>query len=266
VKSSKKNKTPVLQLVKVSKTYQVGSQTIRALRKVDFTVNKGEFISIMGPSGSGKSTFLQVASILAEASSGQIFIQGKDVTEYDEVERAKLRNKEIGFVFQKFNLLSKTSALDNVALPLLYAGIKESERKKRAAAVLEKLGLADRLNNTPAQLSGGQQQRVAIARALVNEPSIIFADEPTGNLDSKSGEEVEKILKKLSREGKTIIMVTHEAYIAELAQRQVVIKDGEIISDTLNGSQTEYTSEAVEEEDYPKKKINYTKRKRKKKK
>lgn len=227
-KSSKK--IPVLELRKVSKTYQIGTQTIHALKDFSLKVYPGEFLSVMGPSGAGKSTFLQVASILSAPSSGHILINGKDTFDYNEIERAHLRNREIGFIFQKFNLLAKTSALENVALPLLYADYDETTRLEMATAMLKKLGLEDRLDNTPAQLSGGQQQRVAIARALVNQPSIIFADEPTGNLDSKSGHEVEKILKKLNDEGKTIIMVTHEKRIADIAKRHIIVRDGEIIS------------------------------------
>ncbi len=221
----------LLKLKNVCKHYHLGGETIKALNKVSVGVDTGEFVSVMGPSGSGKSTFLQIASMLASPSQGQIFLKEKDVTTYNEVERARLRNKEIGFVFQSFNLLARTSALDNVALPLLYAGVSESERKKRATAMLEKVGLGDRLANTPAQLSGGQQQRVAIARALINEPSIVFADEPTGNLDSKSGEDVKKFLTDLHQEGKTIIMVTHEADDAAVAKRLILLKDGNIVDD-----------------------------------
>jgi putative ABC transport system ATP-binding protein len=222
----------ILRLSNVSKNYQLGDNLIKALNDVTVEINNNDFISIMGPSGSGKSTFLQVASILAEPTNGQIFLKNKDVTSYNEIERAKLRNKEIGFVFQQFNLLARTSALDNVALPLVYAGVKPAEQLKRAKEILTKVGLEDRLDNTPAQLSGGQQQRVAIARALINDPSIIFADEPTGNLDSKSGEEIMKILKDLHKEGKTIVMVTHEEEIAAFAKRQIVFRDGKIIKDT----------------------------------
>lgn len=222
------NKPVVLELKDVVKEYTLGTQKIKALDGVSLKVKAGDFLSVMGPSGSGKSTFLQVASILASPTSGQIIINGKNTSSYDEVERAHLRNKEIGFVFQNFNLLAKTSALENVALPLIYAGIDEGTRLKMAKVMLEKLGLGDRLNNTPAQLSGGQQQRVAIARALINNPSIIFADEPTGNLDSKSGKEVEKILKELNQDGKTIIMVTHEHDVAKIAHSSIEIHDGKI--------------------------------------
>ncbi len=221
----------ILQLKNVSKYYRLGDTLIRALDHVDFSIKAGEFVAIMGPSGSGKSTFLQVASMLATPSKGQVFLNGQDVTTYNEVERARLRNKEIGFIFQSFNLLARTSALDNVSLPLIYAKVKQSERKRRSREVLERLGLGDRLHNTPAQLSGGQQQRVAVARALVNDPLIIFADEPTGNLDSKAGEEIEKILIELHQGGRTIIMVTHEEEIAAIAERLIHFKDGKIVSD-----------------------------------
>ncbi|NCN45637.1 MAG: macrolide ABC transporter ATP-binding protein [Candidatus Pacebacteria bacterium CG10_big_fil_rev_8_21_14_0_10_36_11] len=218
----------MLELQDVTKEYLIGSQKIHALNGISLKVREGDFLSVMGPSGSGKSTFLQVASILATVSSGKILINGKDTSKYDEVARAHLRNKEIGFIFQNFNLLPKTSALENVALPLVYAGIDEATRLEMAKDMLEKVGLGDRLHNTPAQLSGGQQQRVAVARALINNPAIIFADEPTGNLDSKSGKEVEKILGKLSKEGKTIIMVTHEPTIAKIATSHIEIHDGKI--------------------------------------
>lgn len=227
-KNSKKN---ILELKKVSKVYQIGEQTIKALDEIDFVLKQGSFVAIMGPSGSGKSTFLQVSSMLSTPTHGHILLKDEDVTSYDEVERAKLRNKEIGFIFQKFNLLSRTSALDNVALPLIYGGVPEAERRERAKKMLNLVGLEDRLHNKPNQLSGGQQQRVAIARALVNEPSIIFADEPTGNLDSKSGTEIRKILTDLHKQGKTIIMVTHEKGLAQIADWQVCLKDGKIIKD-----------------------------------
>jgi ABC-type lipoprotein export system ATPase subunit len=224
----------ILELQHVSKLYQMGDSIIRALDDVSLTVHAGEFVAIMGHSGSGKSTFLQVASMLAQPSSGKILLREKDVTTYNEVERARLRNKEIGFVFQQFNLLARTSAIDNVALPLVYAKVPEKERIARAKVMLEKVGLGDRLQNTPAQLSGGQQQRVAIARALINDPSIIFADEPTGNLDTKSGEDIKRFLQDLHAENRTIIMVTHEEDVAAVAERLVVFRDGRIISDGKN--------------------------------
>ncbi len=224
----------ILELENVSKHYQMGDTIIRALDGVNLKVNAGEFVAIMGHSGSGKSTFLQVASMLAQPSSGKILLREKDVTLYNEVERARLRNKEIGFVFQQFNLLPRTSALDNVALPLVYAKIPENERRERAKKMLEKVGLGDRLQNTPAQLSGGQQQRVAIARALINDPTIIFADEPTGNLDTKSGEDIKRFLQELHNENRTIIMVTHEEDVAAIAQRLVVFRDGKVVSDGKN--------------------------------
>lgn len=225
----------LLSLKNVSKTYQIGEVSIHALREVSLQVDEGEFVAVMGPSGSGKSTFLQIASMLNDASSGEIRLKDKQVQHYNEVEQARLRNQEIGFVFQQFNLLPRTSAIDNVALPLLYANVSMSERRQRAITLLEKVGLGTRLVNTPSQLSGGQQQRVAIARALINNPSVIFADEPTGNLDSKSGEEIKEILTNLNKEGKTIIMVTHEEDVAAIAKRLIFFQDGEIFYDQKYG-------------------------------
>ncbi len=223
----------MLNLKRVSKNYKIGDTVINALDHVSLKVEEKEFVAIMGPSGSGKSTFLQVASMLAEPSAGEIFLNGVEVSSYNEIQRARLRNKQIGFIFQSFNLLARTSALENVMMPLFYAGIKTDSNyaMDKAKEMLERVGLGDRLYNTPAQLSGGQQQRVAIARALINDPTLIFADEPTGNLDSKSGEDIKKILKELNKEGKTIIMVTHEEDVAEIAKRQIVFKDGKVLSD-----------------------------------
>jgi len=225
----------LLALKNVSKVYKLGEQEIRALNEVTLNIEEGEFVAVMGPSGSGKSTFLQVAGLLSTAEEGSIFLKEKNVTKYSEVELAHLRNKEIGFIFQQFNLLARTSALENVALPLVYAGVGAAERRARAIEMLGKVGLQDRMNNTPAQLSGGQQQRVAIARALINEPSIIFADEPTGNLDSKSGDDIKNLLQDLYKEGKTIVMVTHEAEIAQIAKRLILFHDGELIYDEKFG-------------------------------
>lgn len=224
----------LLRLNKVSKNYKIGDTVIRALDKISLQVKEKEFVAVMGPSGSGKSTFLQVASMLAEPSDGEIFLNDIDVSAYDEIQRAHLRNKQIGFIFQSFNLLARTSALDNVLLPMFYAGEKiDSYRvKQKAKDMLDRVGLGNRLHNTPAQLSGGQQQRVAIARALINDPSLIFADEPTGNLDSKSGEDIKKILKDLNQEGKTIIMVTHEEDVAAIAKRRICFKDGKLMNDS----------------------------------
>ena len=232
---SRNQTQPLLELKNVARHYTVGDTVIKALDGVSVAVQTGEFIAVMGPSGSGKSTFLQIASMLATPSSGAIFLKGRDVTAYNEIERARLRNKEIGFVFQQFNLLPRTSALDNVKLPLVYARVAEKEQTERAKAMLEKVGLSDRMKNSPAQLSGGQQQRVAIARALINDPSIIFADEPTGNLDTKSGHDIIALLKELHRAGTTIIMVTHEEDIAAVAKRQIRFVDGKITSDSQKG-------------------------------
>ena len=245
----------LLKLELVSKHYSLGDTLTKALNKVSFEVQTGEFIAIMGPSGSGKSTFLQVASMLSEPTKGKIILKDKDVTAYNEIERAHLRNKEIGFIFQQFNLLPRTSAIDNVALPLVYANVSQSQQVKRAKEILEKVGLGDKLDNTPAQLSGGQQQRVAIARALINDPAIIFADEPTGNLDTVSGDEIMDMLKTLHKEGKTIIMVTHEEEIAAFAQRQIKFKDGQIISDTGRKNKNKKIVKKV-----PPKKINKPKK------
>lgn len=219
----------VVKLTKVNKVYQTGDVTFQALKSINLSVKQGEFVAIIGSSGSGKSTLMHIIGLLDHPTSGSYELDGEDVSHIPEEVLASIRNKKIGFVFQAFNLLSRTSALDNVALPLVYAGVPVAERRKRAQAMLEQVGLGQKINSHPNQLSGGQQQRVAIARALVTNPQILLADEPTGNLDSKSGNEVMDIFKKLHKEGKTIIMITHEADIAENAKRIIKIKDGEMI-------------------------------------
>lgn len=222
----------LLELNSVVKRYRLGDEDISALDGVSLQVKQGEFVAIMGPSGAGKSTLLHVCSLLDNPTSGSIKLNGKDVSSEPEKRLARIRNKEIGFIFQQFNLLPKTSAVDNVALPLVYAGLPEGVRRARATAMLQRVGLGERLENTRAQLSGGQQQRVAIARALVNEPSLIFADEPTGNLDSKSGSEIMQLLSQIHQDGGTVILVTHELDVADYAQRLIQVRDGRIVSDT----------------------------------
>lgn len=242
--SSKKDKNLplVLKLNQVSKIYQTGDKPFYALKNINLNIKPGEFIAITGASGSGKSTLMHIIGLLDNASSGQIILDGQDISHLKENQLAGLRNQKIGFIFQQFNLLARTSALDNVGLPLLYAKVSQEDRVKRSKAMLEKVGLGDRLQNTPAQLSGGQQQRVAIARALVNDPDLIFADEPTGNLDSKSGDDIKKLLSDLHKEGRTIIMVTHEDDVAEIANRLIVFHDGEVISDTKQKSKKKKTT------------------------
>lgn len=230
-KVKKNDAKAVLQLQEVFKSYQVGEQSIKALNGVNFEVKKGEYVAIMGSSGAGKSTLLHVASLLDNPSSGRVLLHEQDVSNYDEAQLAHARNREIGFIFQQFNLLAKVSALENVALPLVYAGVAKDTRIKKAKQMLQKVGLGERMYNSRNQLSGGQQQRVAIARALINDPSIVFADEPTGNLDSQSGEEIMAMIDQLHQEGRTIVMVTHEHDIAAFAQRLITMKDGKITSD-----------------------------------
>jgi putative ABC transport system ATP-binding protein len=225
----------VIKIENATKTYQMGEVNVHALRGVNLNINKGDFVAIVGPSGSGKSTLMHIIGLLDRPTSGYVYLEGKDVSELSQDERAVLRNKHIGFVFQQFNLLSRTSALENVALPLLYSGIKREEREKRAVKILESVGLGERLDHTSTQLSGGQQQRVAIARALINNPALVLADEPTGNLDSKSGKEIMKLLSDLNNKGNTIVLVTHELDIAKGTKRIVEIMDGKIVKDELNG-------------------------------
>ena len=224
----------MIQVEDVHKSYDLGETFVHALRGVSFSIKVGEFVSIMGPSGSGKSTLMNIVGCLDTPSKGTYFLNDRNVGNLDEEQLAGIRNEEIGFVFQKFHLLPRSSALENVALPLKYASVKQSERLTRAEEVLDKVGLSNRLTHKPTELSGGEQQRVAIARALVNSPSILFADEPTGNLDSKTGHQVLEIFKDLNKRGQTIVVITHEREIAEQSQRTITIKDGEIGSDLIN--------------------------------
>ena len=221
----------IINVKNIKKAYTVGTQEVHALRGIDLSVEKGEFMAIMGPSGSGKTTLMNIIGCLDTPTSGTYELNGTSVSSLEDDELANIRNKEIGFVFQSFNLLAKNSTLDNVMLPLKYAGLNKREAIMKAREVIEKVGLIDRLDHTPAELSGGQQQRVAIARALVNNPSIIFADEPTGNLDSKTGDEVMGLFKELNSNGQTIILITHEDSIAQQSNRVITIMDGLIKSD-----------------------------------
>lgn len=224
-------KKKVIEITDLTKVYQMGETKVHALAGVTFDVKENEYIAIMGPSGSGKSTLMNMIGCLDTPTSGDYILNGNNVSTMDDAELAEIRNREIGFVFQTFNLLPRTSCLANVELPLIYAGVKSSERKERAVDVLTKVGLGDRVDHKPNELSGGQRQRVAIARALVNGPSILLADEPTGNLDTKTGEEIMQLFEELHRLGNTIILVTHENEIAEHARRIVRLRDGLIESD-----------------------------------
>jgi len=228
----------VIQTSDISKIYQMGSETIRALKSVTIDIKQGEYVSFMGPSGSGKSTLMNMIGCLDTPSGGSYILNGQDVSDMTENELAEVRNKEIGFVFQTFNLLPRASSLENVALPLIYAGYSKSEREDRAQAALAGVGLGDRSFHKPNELSGGQRQRVAIARALVNDPSIILADEPTGNLDSKTSYDIMDLFKDLHDKGNTIIMVTHEDDIAEYSHRIVRLRDGLVETDKVNPNPT----------------------------
>ena len=228
----------VIDIQGITKTYVNGKLSVPVLDGIDLQVNKGEFVSIMGPSGSGKSTFMNILGCLDRPTTGSYRLNGDEVATLSDDELAFVRNKQIGFVFQSFNLLTKLTAVENVALPMIYAGMDKKTRNERAAALLSSVGLGDRMDHLPSELSGGQRQRVAIARALANNPAIIMADEPTGNLDSKSTIDVMNIFRGLYDEGRTIILVTHEPEIATYASRNVVLRDGLIVEDSQNHNMT----------------------------
>jgi len=224
----------IIRLIDITRTYKVGTELVRALRTVSLSIYKNEFVALMGPSGSGKSTLMNLLGCLDTPTSGQYFLNGIDVSKLDDNELARIRNKEIGFVFQTFNLLPRSTALDNVILPQVYAGVSKIVRTQRANEVIASVGLSDRAHHKPNELSGGQRQRVAIARALVNNPSIILADEPTGNLDSTTSQEIMGVLVEIHRAGNTIILVTHEEDIARYAHRIIRLMDGQVSDDYVN--------------------------------
>lgn len=222
----------VINIQKIGKTYRIGTQEVNALLSVDLQINKGEYVALMGPSGSGKSTLMNILGCLDTPSRGSYKLNGTDVSNMSDNELAEIRNKEIGFIFQTFNLLARNTSLDNVALPLVYAGVGKKERSEKAENALASVGLRDRMEHKPNELSGGQRQRVAIARALVNQPAIILADEPTGNLDTKTSHEIMDLLEEIHQKGNTVIIVTHEEDIAKRAKRIVRLRDGVIESDS----------------------------------
>ena len=223
----------MIQVKDILKTYTTGSETLVALDTISLEIMSGEFTAIMGPSGSGKSTLMNILGLLDRFDSGTYILNGQNVSDLTDNESAKVRNKEIGFVFQSFNLMPRMSVLENVALPLVYAGVKPKERKERALAALERVGLSNRVKHKPNEISGGQKQRVAIARAIVNEPSVLMADEPTGNLDSKTTVDIMRIFQELNAEGTTIVMVTHEPEVALYTKRIVTFRDGALVNDQL---------------------------------
>jgi putative ABC transport system ATP-binding protein len=227
-------KSEVIKLIDIHRNFKVGTEIVRALRGIHLSINKNEFVALMGPSGSGKSTLMNLLGCLDTPTSGQYFLNGQDVSKLDDNSLAEIRNKEIGFVFQTFNLLPRSTALENVILPLIYAGFNKVRRMERALEVLEDVQLTDRMRHRPNELSGGQRQRVAIARALVNNPSIILADEPTGNLDSKTSIEIMGLLETIHKAGNTIIVVTHEEDIARHTHRIIRLIDGKVASDEIN--------------------------------
>lgn len=223
---------PVIELRNIKRTFRIGDVEVNALRGIDLVINKGEYVALMGPSGSGKSTLMNILGCLDTPSSGTYILNQQDVSNLTDNELAEIRNREIGFVFQTFNLLARSTALDNVALPLVYAGLGKKERIEKAEAVLQSVNLADRMHHKPNELSGGQRQRVAIARALINNPSLILADEPTGNLDTKTSYEIMALMEEIHQKGNTVVVVTHEEDIARRAKRIVRLRDGLIESDT----------------------------------
>lgn len=227
---------PLIKLTNIKRDFILGSEKVYVLKGINLEIEKGEYVALMGPSGSGKSTLMNLLGCLDTPTSGQYILNGKDVSQMHDDELADIRNKEIGFVFQTFNLLPRTTALANVALPMVYAGYSKPERNARATEVLQQVNLADRMDHQPNQLSGGQRQRVAIARALVNKPSIILADEPTGNLDSKTSVEIMALFGEIHQNGNTVILVTHEEDIARYAHRVIRLRDGMIESDTKNAN------------------------------
>ena len=224
----------VIRVTGLQRSYVMGAETVHALRGVDVEIRRNEYVAIMGPSGSGKSTLMNLIGCLDTPTGGEYWLNGQEVSRMSDDALARVRNKEIGFVFQTFNLLPRATALQNVELPLVYAGVPAAERRRKAAAALERVGLGARMDHRPNELSGGQRQRVAIARGLVNDPALLLADEPTGNLDSTTTEEILEVFGKLHAQGQTIIIVTHEPDVAKHAARTVVIRDGRIASDTLN--------------------------------
>jgi putative ABC transport system ATP-binding protein len=224
----------IIHLENITKNYKVGTQIVRALREVSIDIYKGEYVAIMGASGSGKSTLMNVIGCLDTPTSGNYILNGTDVSRMTDDRLAEIRNSEIGFIFQVFNLLPRNTALENVMLPMVYSGIRKAERKRRAEETLNDVGLDDRMHHRPNELSGGQRQRVAIARALVNKPALLLADEPTGNLDSKISEEIMKLFAEIHRKGNTLVVVTHEDDIAHHAHRIIRLKDGEVESDIIN--------------------------------
>jgi putative ABC transport system ATP-binding protein len=223
--------TPVLEAKNLCKNYFIGTSVIQAVKNINLTINKGDFMSITGKSGSGKSTLMHMLGLLDTHTSGELILNGKNIKGMNEKELAQVRNSEIGFVFQAFNLLQRTTVLENVMLPLMCSKVPKENHEKMALEVIKQVGLEHRLNNKSNELSGGERQRVAIARALINNPSLILADEPTGNLDSKMGEEIEKMFIELNKNGRTIVLVTHDEDLAKIAKRQIVLRDGEIIDE-----------------------------------